>query len=80
MEGVANIIDSKYANTLLKWKLINEGIIYAWLNATHINLSTIDAHADELDKHSSYYSMQVTVDNVPRHEVLLLPADINAIV
>ena len=35
-------------------------------------------NADEEDKEDFYYSLQMTVDNVPRHDVLLLLGDLNA--
>ena len=55
MEGEAKTIESKYANTLLQWKPINERILYIRLNVTHIELSIIavfapTVHAYEMDK------------------------------
>ena len=35
-------------------------------------------NADEEDKDVFYYSQQMTVDDVPRHDILLLLGDINA--
>ena len=51
----------------------------------HVKLSFIvdyapseNVDADEEDKDDFYYSLQMTVDDVPRHDVLLLLADLNA--
>ena len=82
-EGVALIIASKYANTLLQWKPISQRLLYVMLNARHVKLSIIVAYdpienADEEDKDNFYYSLQMTVDNFPRHEILLLHGDLNA--
>ena len=82
-EGVAFIIASKYVNTLLQWKPISKRLLYVWLNAWHVKLSIIVAYtltenADEEDKDYFYYLLQMTVDNVPQHDVLLLLVDLNA--
>ena len=82
-EGVELIIASKYAKTLLQWKPISKRILYVELNARHVKLSIIVAYApienaDEEDKDDFHYSLQMTVDDVPRHDVLLLLGDLNA--
>ena len=50
------------------------------MNARHVKLSIIVTYApienaDEEDKDDFYYSLQMTVDDVPRHDLMLLLRD-----
>ena len=78
---VALIIASKYANTMLQWKLISKRLLCVRLNAWHVKLSIIVAYAstentDQQDKDDLFYSLQMTVVDVPWHDVLLLLGDL----
>nr|XP_006819375.1 PREDICTED: craniofacial development protein 2-like [Saccoglossus kowalevskii] len=64
-EGVALIISTNHANTLLQWKPINEA--YAPIE-----------NADEDDKDQFYSVLQASLENIPRHDVLILMGDFNA--
>ena len=82
-EGVALNIASKYANTLLQWKPISKRLLYVRLNARNVKLSIIVSNApienaDEEYKDDLFHSLQMTVDDVPRHDVLLLLVELNA--
>ena len=61
----------------------SEILLYVRLNSRHVKLSinvayTDTENADEEDKDDFYYSLQMTVDDIPRHDVLLLLGDFNA--
>ena len=65
------------------WKTISKRLLYVRLNSRQVKLSIIVAYTpiedtDEEDKDDFYYSLQMTVDDVPRHAVVLLLGDLNA--
>ena len=81
--GVALIIGRKYASTLLQWKPISERLMYVRLNSKQTKLSVIVAYApindaDEEDKDQFYSALQAVLDDIPRHDVMLLMGDFNA--
>lgn len=82
-EGVALIISKKHTNSLLQWKPINERLLYVRMDSKYTKLSVIVAYAptevaDEEDKEEFYSALQTAVEDIPRHDVLLLLGDFNA--
>ncbi|KAI8514635.1 hypothetical protein Bbelb_072260 [Branchiostoma belcheri] len=82
-EGVALIISKKYTNTLLQWKPVNERLLYVRLNSTYAKLSVVVAYAptndaDGEDKDKFYSALQGVLEDIPRHDVMVLMGDFNA--
>ena len=74
-EGIALIFASKNANTQLQSKSISERLLFIRLIAVHVKLFIIVAFApiensDEEDKDDFYYSLHMSIGDVPRHYVL----------
>ena len=82
-EGVALIVKKEQSNTLLNWKPISERLLYAQFNSKYAKLSIIVAYApteevEEEVKDRFYNSLQKAMDDIPKHDVLLLAGDMNA--
>ncbi|KAL3858391.1 hypothetical protein ACJMK2_012982 [Sinanodonta woodiana] len=82
-EGVVIIIGKNKANTVLGWKPVNERLLYVRMNSKYAKLSVVVAYApadgaEEEDKDTFYYARQTVLDDIPRHDVLLLLGDFNA--
>ena len=81
--GVGIITSRNMHNCLLEWKPISERLIKARYNSTYAKLTVIVCYAptedtEEEEKDTFYDSLQRTVDETPRHDVLLVMGDLNA--
>ena len=82
-QGVALIIQKKKGNTLLEWKPINERPLYARFKSRFIKLSVVTCYApteeaEQEEKDNFYDSLQSTLEDVPKHDVLVVLGDFNA--
>ena len=82
-QGVALIIQKEKGNTLLEWKSINEQLLYARFNSRLIKLSVVTccAPTEEAEKEEAdnfYDSLQSTLEDIPKHDVLVVLGDFNA--
>jgi endonuclease/exonuclease/phosphatase family metal-dependent hydrolase len=82
-EGVALLVRKENSKSLLRWKPINERLLYAQFHSKFTRLSILVAYAptedaEEEAKDTFYDSLQAAMDEVPKHDVLLLIGDLNA--
>ena len=81
-QKVALIIQKEKSNTLLEWKPINKQLLYARFNSRFIKLSLVICYApteeaEKEEKNNFYNSLQSTLEDIPKHNVLLIPGDFN---
>ncbi|XP_061164954.1 craniofacial development protein 2-like [Saccostrea echinata] len=80
-EGVALLISQKFANTVLQRKPINERLLYVRLNSLYTKVSIVSAYAptdsaeEEAAKDNFYSSLHAVLNDIPRHDVMLLMGD-----
>ena len=74
------LIQKENNNTLLEWKPINEQFLYARFNSRFIKLSVVTCYAptEEAEKDNFYDNLQSTLEDIPKHEVLVVLVDFNA--
>jgi endonuclease/exonuclease/phosphatase family metal-dependent hydrolase len=82
-EGVAIIISKSKANTVLQWKPVNERLLYVRMNSKYAKLSVVVGYApiddaEEEEKDTFYDALQAVLEDVPRHDVMMLIGDFNA--
>ena len=82
-EGVALLVSKKRSKTLLRWKPINERLMYAQFNSKYARLSVLVTYAPTEDaeeevKDTFYDSLQAALEEVPKHDVTLVIGDLNA--
>ena len=79
--GIALIIQKEKGNTLLEWKPINERLLYTRFNFRFIKLSVITCTyrgSRKRGKDNFYDSLQSTLEEIPKHDVLMVLGDFNA--
>ena len=81
--GVALIIQKEKGNTLLEWKPITERFLYARFKSRFIKLSVVTCYAPteeakKEEKDNFYDSLQSILEDIPKHDVLVVLGDFNA--
>ena len=82
-EGVAIMMTKEAGDALIDWVPINERIIKATFFSRHIKLTVIHTYAptegaDEQTKDKFYEKFQVTIQQVNKHDLLIVTGDMNA--
>ena len=82
-QGVALIIQKEKGNTLLEWKPITERFLYARLKSRFIKLSVVTCYApteeaEKEEKDNFYDSLRSILEDIPKHDVLVVLGDFNA--
>ena len=82
-QGVALIIQKEKGNTLLEWKPITERLLYARFKSRFIKLSVVTRYApteeaEKEEKDNFYDSLQSILEDIPKHDILVVLGDFNA--
>lgn len=83
VNGVAIIMNKKCAQSLIEWKPISERIIMARFESNYCKLTFIQVYAPTNDKEEEikkdfYGELQREINNIPKHDMLLIAGDFNA--
>ena len=81
--GVAFMISKEAEKTLLEWKPINDRIVYDRCFSRYVTLSVIQVYAptneaNKEDKDNFYDQLQLVLDSVHKHDMLIIMGDLNA--
>lgn len=79
---VAIMLSKEAERSMISWALINEHIIKAWFYSKHIKLTLIHVYAPtnngEEEAKEFYEKFQATIDEAPRHHMLIITGDMDA--
>ncbi|KAK3090899.1 hypothetical protein FSP39_015581 [Pinctada imbricata] len=82
-EGVGIILSNKAKKSLMEWKPIDERLMYARFFTTSLKISIVVVYsptnesAEEV-KEAFLEQLQSVINNIPKHDVLLIIGDFNA--
>ena len=83
--GVALILNKLSEKALIEWEPVNNRIIRARFNSNQIKISVIQVYgptnvADDDIKDEFFETLQAQINDVPKHDMLIVTGDFNAVV
>ena len=82
-EGVGMMLSKRAKKSLIEWKPINQRLMYARLFTTTLKISIVVVYAPTNDsteetKEAFLEQLQGVINNIPKHDILLVIGDFNA--